>query len=96
MVPIKGMKTVPAYRENDLLTGAFLALVSFAFREDEIAEQYNKETGFNIRRIIPNSPLAAMIDKACGYDGNEDFAAFADWVNVNLWGEEGKGCAGKD
>lgn len=85
--PIAGMKTIPDGNENNLLMGAFLGLVKFAFNNDEIVEEYKKESGFNIRRICPKSPFEAMIDKSCGYDGREDFAAFADWVNINLWGD---------
>ena len=87
--PIEGMKTIPEYHDNQILMGAFIGLIRFAFMEDEIVKKYKDDTGKDIRRIFPTSPIEMMVDKACGYDKREDFCAFADWVNVTMWGEEG-------
>jgi len=85
--PIIGMKTIPLYYDNNLLMGGFVGLVRFAFNTDDIVGRYKTETGVDIRKILIRSPFVKMIDDACGFDGHEEFAAFADWVNVNLWGQ---------
>ena len=85
--PIIGMKTIPLYHDNDMLMGGFIGLVRFAFNKEEIVTQYKDETGIDIHRIVARSPIESMVDKACGFDGHEEFAAFADWVNVNFWGQ---------
>ena len=88
MIPIKGMKTIPEFHNNDMMMGAFIGLIRYAWNNDEIRHEFEKTTGINLGHIIPRNPIEAMIDKACGYDGKDEIIVFADWVNVNLWGEE--------
>lgn len=85
--PIIGMKTLPEYHENDFLMGAFVGLVRFMFNQDEMVKIFKEETGLDIRKILIRSPIQKMVDEACDFDGHEEFAAFADWVNVNFWGQ---------
>ena len=90
MIPIKGMKTIPEFHDRDIMMGAFIGLIRYAWNNDEIRHQFEQETRINLGHIIPRNPIEAMIDEACGYDGKEAIIAFCDWVNVNLWGEEDK------
>jgi len=85
--PIVGMKAVPwGCDEGPLMAGAFVGCVRFALGEPELRQQFKDETGQDITALVTGSPIDRMIDEATGHD-RAVFAAFADWVSVNLWGD---------
>lgn len=90
MIPINGMKEEPALMYEPIMIGAFIGCVKWALGTDEIRKSFEKETGLTFSFFNNRSPLEAKIDRACGRE-KEIFAAFADWVTVNIWGREEPG-----
>lgn len=71
------------------MTGAFLGLVSFAITQNAFIDAFLKERP-DFKSILRRSPFERMVDKATGFEEDkksEMMAAFADYVNVNLWGD---------
>jgi hypothetical protein len=84
--PIQGMTKHP--NGLPLMTGAWLGLIYFAASEAEMRAAFTEDTGHDLLRVLRAGGLDKLVDKATGYD-RAVVAAFADWVTVNMWGEEG-------
>jgi len=84
-IPIKGMKIKP-YGE-DYMFPAWFSCVMAAYEDDEIREQFTKETNTNIKLVIQAVGLNAMVDKTTGFQ-EEAIIEWCDWVTKNVWGEE--------
>jgi len=84
MKPIKGMKEEPY--GLPIMLPAWIGLVSYAIRQNEIRQQFKKDTGHDLAMLVNRSPIARMVDEAVGLDRTL-ISAFADWVTVNLWGD---------
>ena len=69
-----------------LMMPAWLGCISWAITQDDCLEQFQRDTGLDIRSLRC-SPIEAMIDEATGRR-RAMFVAWCDWVTVNLWGEE--------
>jgi hypothetical protein len=65
------------------LLPAWLGCLSWALTNPQVLEQFEKSTGF--KRNHARSPIERMIDEATGMQA-EYFAAFAKWMNENIWG----------
>lgn len=85
MKPIPGMTTEPY--GLPLMAPAWLGCLLWAASEPNCAAQFTTDTGHNIA-ALRSTGINALIDKATGYDRSV-LVAFADWVTLNLWGEEG-------
>lgn len=83
--PIKGMDQIPF--GHDVMAGAWLGLIIYAFSVEDHREQFKKETGIVISDVINARGINAAIDQATGYQCDA-IAKWADWVTLNLWGLE--------
>lgn len=87
--PIKGMTKRPF--ETFGGPGDFIAFIEFAVSQEKIRARFKADTGVDLNSLV-RSPIAAMVDKACGYDHRkhveEVVAKFADWLAENVWGLE--------
>lgn len=90
--PIKGMTKMPddcEGAEPGFGWPGFLGCLYWAATVPEMRAQFTKDTGLRIEDMIkPRAPIEQMIDQSTGYEAKV-IAAFADWVCVNVWGEEG-------
>lgn len=92
--PIEGMKTRPY--GLPLMLAAWKGCIAWAAQEPEVLTRFISESGIQFKPPAPRSPIDRMIDSATGRDGSAGaipenahvFAAFADWVTINWWGEE--------
>ena len=84
--PIKGMQQRPIGHE--LLGGAWLGTVIYAFSVEENRDLFEIETGINISDVINAAGLPRAIDHATGFE-KEALVKWADWVTKNLWGVKG-------
>jgi pyruvate-formate lyase-activating enzyme len=87
-LPFPGMTKTPS--GLDMIGGAdFVACVVATAGEPKIVARFTEETGVRLDRAFFRSPIEVMVDNAVGHDPRiEALAKFADWVVVNLWGEE--------
>ena len=85
MKPIKGMTKEPY--GLPMMLDAWLGCLHWAIGKDEIRAQFKSDTGKNLESLVGATAFEKMIDKATGYD-RELFAAFADWVTINFWGDD--------
>jgi hypothetical protein len=84
---VKGMKITPwGTKDNPLMQGMFVGCVQWAIGDKDIVESFKKDTG-NDLNSLRFSGIDGMIDEATGRAG-EMFAAFADYVAENIWGDE--------
>lgn len=83
-LPIPGMKVVPAYVRGDpIMSGAFVACVTFCGGNKEILEQFEKDSGGAMANFFNRSPLERMVDKATGYEKTR-FIEFCDWEGIEV------------
>lgn len=87
-LPIKGMTKTPAYLAIDN-GAAFVSCMFWALGVPEMRAQFKVDTGLDVNSLAGRHPLEMMIDQATGYEAKLA-GAFADWVCVNVWGEEGQ------
>ena len=88
-LPIIGMKRIPALANIEAGIGypGFIGCLFWAAQQAECLDQFNKDTGLNLRSVIQARGINSMIDESTGYKA-KTIAAFADWVCENVWGEE--------
>lgn len=87
-LPIKGMTKVPAGLAI-LGGGDFVACLFWALGVPEVQARFKADTGLDVTALVGRSGLDKMIDQATGFEA-QTVTAFADWVVVNVWGEEGQ------
>lgn len=85
--PVEGM-TVPPMG-LPLMEDAWKGLVRYCAGQPEAIEAFARDTGRDLSKIMPRSPLEAIIDQATGHQ-SEVFVAFCDWVTETLWGVAGR------
>ena len=66
----------------DFMVPAWLGCLSWAIGSDDVRTRFTQETG---ERLVSNSPIEQMIDKATGYQDHV-ITQFVLWVNENIWG----------
>lgn len=71
-------------RMNPVGQMAFVGLVQYAVTQEDVRERFWMDTGLKVPQS-PASPIAAMIDKATGFD-SAWAAPFIDWCWEHLWG----------
>lgn len=67
----------------DYMTDAWLGFVLFAAGEEQICEQFKKDTGIAFKAAT--NPLDQIIDQATGHD-ELLLKEFVLWLNKTLWG----------
>lgn len=82
--PINGMKHTPFGHE--IMGGAWLGLVIYAFSVEDNRNQFKAETGIDISDVVNSKGIKKAIDQATGYE-KDAIVKWADWVTKNLWGE---------
>lgn len=85
--PINGMTTTPY--GSDHQAGPFLAFVCLAYEIEENRIKFKAETGIDIVEIVKALGVRKEIDRVTGRQ-RDALVKFADWVTVNLWGEDGR------
>lgn len=73
----------PAYADNPVMEGAWLAFVQWAIGEEGARAAFERETG--AKWSPPKNGLERMIDEATGH-AESYVADFAEWITRNEWG----------
>ena len=80
---IPGMKQVPY--GLPLMEEAWIGCLHWTAGKPEIIADFHAATGIDLTNLVGRSPLEKMIDDASKHE-MAVWAAFADWVAVNIWG----------
>lgn len=80
-----GMTKTPKLWNVD--SSAFLSFLSWSVSNEPTLDEFEKDSGKNLKNLVNAGPFAQMIDKETGY-AKEMMRDFADWLVVNHWGEE--------
>lgn len=68
---------------------AYISCVAQCLSEHESLDQFEADTGINMRSFARRGAIIEKVDEATGYD-RFVLQKFCDWVTEKVWGEEGK------
>ena len=69
-----------------LMQDAFFSFISYSITQNKIQHEFKKDTGHDLKSLIPKNGLEAMIDQATGRT-KKILQEFIDGIIVNYWGE---------
>ena len=77
----------PGCALDDFHYGMWGGCMEFLIANEEVRSLFEKETG-TPAFSPPRSGIEAMIDSACGVDGESYVAVFCRWATPNYWGDD--------
>ena len=87
ILPVDGMTEIPAYHDDPLMMGAWVACLSWATGQPDIMAAFKTDTGYDLDSITMARGIDKMVYDATGYTRTA-FIAWCDWATKNLWGTD--------
>lgn len=85
MVEPTPFKIVPPDDTPEFMYPAYFGCLRWAVGFDPVLKLFTADTGINLPK--DRTPIEAAVDRACGFNPNEEFMrAFVPWFNEQVWG----------